>query len=66
MAPSQLKEHNMEEQKVIITKSESVIKGYIEEGWRVKSVTAQQVATGSGSHLEGSFLIVLYKPYEVL
>jgi hypothetical protein len=56
----------MEEQKVIITKSESVIKGYIEEGWRVKSVTAQQVATGSGSHLEGSFLIVLYKPYEVL
>jgi hypothetical protein len=33
MAPSQLKEHNMEEQKVIITKSESVIKIHIEEGW---------------------------------
>jgi|688.fasta_scaffold1963499_3 hypothetical protein len=56
----------MEEQKIIITKTESEVNREIENGWRIKSVTAQQVATGGGSHLYGSFLIVLYKPYEML
>ena len=56
----------MEEQKVIITKTDTEINREIENGWRIKSVTAQQVATGSGSHLYGYFLIVLYKPYEML
>ena len=56
----------MEEQKVIISKSAYDINHELEKGWSVKSVTAQHVATGSGSHLEGQFLVVLYKPLEIL
>jgi hypothetical protein len=56
----------MEQQKVIITKTEADINEWLERGWLVKSVTAGHVSTATGSHLYGSFLIVLYKPYEML
>lgn len=56
----------MEEQKVVITKSETTINRHIEEGWTIESVTAQHVATGHGSHLEGQFCFVLVKKIEML
>jgi hypothetical protein len=56
----------MEQQKVIITKTEADINEWLERGWLVKTATAQNVSTGSGSHLEGKFLVVLYKPFEML
>lgn len=55
----------MEEQKVIITKTESEINREIENGWSIKSVTAQHVASGTYA-TEGQFLILLYKPLEIL
>ena len=56
----------MKEQKVVITKCESTINALLSEGWVIESVTAQHVATGSGSHLEGQFCFVLHKPIEML
>jgi hypothetical protein len=56
----------MEQQKVIITKTEADINEWLERGWLVKSVTAGHVSTASGSHLEAKFLVVLHKPIEML
>lgn len=49
------------EQKVIITNSQSDIQNLIDKGWRVISVTAQHVSTGSSYHLEGKFCFILEK-----
>ena len=56
----------MEQQKVIITKYETDINEWLERGWSIKSITAQHVSTGSTQHLEGKFLVVFYKPIEML
>jgi hypothetical protein len=51
--------------KVVITKDENTINGYLDDGWKVKSVTAQRIeySTGSNfSHTERSnFCFVLKK-----
>jgi hypothetical protein len=52
--------YNMEH-KVIITDSANSVNILLKEGWLVKSVTAQFVATGGGSHLDGKFCFVLEK-----
>jgi len=49
----------MMEYKVIITKSDFIINGWLEKGWSIESVTAQRVSTGSGSHLHGEFCFVI-------
>jgi predicted CoA-binding protein len=51
----------MKTQKVIITKSETVINLLLKDGYSVVSVTPQYVATGGTSHLYGEFLILLEK-----
>jgi hypothetical protein len=56
----------MEDQKVIITKSQTEINRHLEEGWKILSVTPQQVSTGGGSHIYGDFLIVLHRPIEMI
>jgi hypothetical protein len=47
------------EQKVIITRNESIIQKYLDDGWRVISITAQNVSTGGLSHLYADLAIVL-------
>ena len=51
----------MEDQLVVITNNESQINDLISNGWRVQSVTAQPVSTGSTYHLYGKFCFVLTK-----
>jgi|LakMenE01Jun11ns_1017448.scaffolds.fasta_scaffold6615057_1 hypothetical protein len=52
-------------QKVIITKDHDVINGLINNGWIVKSVTAQHVAIATSSSftekMEGKFCFVMEK-----
>ena len=43
---------------------EPKINSYLDMGWTVVSVTAQHIATGSGSHLTGGYLIVIEKKYD--
>jgi len=52
------------EQIVIITSSQSTINEHLRSGWRVKSVTAQHVVTGSTSQMRGDFCFVLEKNNE--
>lgn len=47
------------EQKLIITDSVHDVNGYLEDGWKVVSITAQHISTGGGSHLRGNFAILL-------
>jgi hypothetical protein len=49
----------MKEQKVIITESQYEIENLIKEGWRVISVTAGHIATGSSFTSHGKFCFVL-------
>lgn len=49
----------MKEYHVLITKNESRVNQLLKDGWSVDSVTPQYVSTGGGSHLEGSFCVVL-------
>lgn len=51
----------MKEYQVLITKNESRVNQLLKDGWGVESVTPQHMSTGGGSHLEGSFCIVLSK-----
>lgn len=46
-------------QKLIITDSVHDVNGYLEDGWKVVSITAQHISTGGGSHLRGNFAILL-------
>ena len=53
------------EQKFIITGDEDQVQQLLEEGWRIVSVTAQHVATGStGQYLYGKFAIHLERPQQ--
>jgi hypothetical protein len=47
------------EQKFIITDSQSDIQNWLDKGWRILSVTAQHVSTGSSQLMSGKFAIVL-------
>jgi hypothetical protein len=47
------------EQKFIITDSQSDIQNWLDKGWRILSVTAQHVSTGSSQWMSGKFAIVL-------
>jgi len=48
------------ERKFIITGDEDRVQQFLEEGWRIVSVTSQHVATGStGQYLYGKFAILL-------
>jgi hypothetical protein len=47
------------EQKFIITDSQSDIQNWLDKGWRIISVTAQHVSTGSSQRMSGKFAIVL-------
>lgn len=47
------------EQKLIITDSVYDVNQYLDNGWKVVSITAQHVSTGGGSHLSGKFAILL-------
>jgi hypothetical protein len=47
------------EHRVIIADNTYDVNILLRDGWLVKSVTAQFVATGSGSHLNGKFCFVL-------
>ena len=51
-------------QKLIITDTSSDVNRWLEDGWKIMSVTAQHISTGGGSHLRGNFAIVLEKPSE--
>lgn len=46
-------------QKLIITDSVHDVNEYLEDGWKVVSITAQHISTGGGSHLRGNFAILL-------
>jgi hypothetical protein len=37
------------------------IKKWIDEGWRITSVTPQHVATGSSDYISGGYLILIEK-----
>jgi hypothetical protein len=56
----------MEDQKVIITKSQTEINRHLEEGWKILKVIPQQVSTGSTQFMYGDFLIVLHRPIEMI
>jgi hypothetical protein len=47
------------EQKFLITDSQYDVQGWLDKGWRIISVTAQYVATGSSYQTTGKFAIVL-------
>ena len=49
------------EEKVVICSTDSVVNMYLKEGWSVKSVTSQRVATYNASYhkVEGGFCFVL-------
>ncbi len=47
------------EQKFIIVDNQSDIQNWLDKGWRILSVTAQHVSTGSSQWLSGKFAIVL-------
>lgn len=49
------------EQKFIITDSPYDVNEFLENGWKVVSVTPQHISTGGASHLNGKFAIVLEK-----
>ena len=49
------------EQRLIITDSYYDVNEYLNQGWKILSVTPQHVSTGGGSHLRGNFAIVLEK-----
>lgn len=40
---------------------ETQIKKWIDEGWRITSVTPQHVATGSNDYISGGYLILIEK-----
>ena len=51
-------------QRVIITKEEDRITNWLDSGWKVKSVTAQEIAGGAGASYgfeTGKFCFVLEK-----
>lgn len=48
-------------QKLIISKSVKDINEYLENGWRVVSITAQHISTGSSQFMIGEFAILLEK-----
>ena len=48
-------------QKLIITDTSSDVNRWLEDGWKIMSITAQHISTGGGSHLRGNFAIVLEK-----
>jgi hypothetical protein len=49
------------EQKVVIINGEdsNLVNVYLNEGWKIKSVTPQHVSTGGGSQIKGGFCFVL-------
>jgi hypothetical protein len=47
------------EQKVIITDKQSEINSWIEKGWKVVSVTAGHVSTGTSFTAHGMFCFIL-------
>jgi hypothetical protein len=49
------------EQKALLTQHSGVhrLNDELDEGWRVKSVTAQHVSTGSTLSIQGIFLVIL-------
>lgn len=47
------------EQKFIITDNAHEIQNWLDKGWRIKSVTAQVVASSASFKQEGKFAIVL-------
>ncbi len=47
------------EQKVIITDSQYDINSELNKGWKIVSVTAQHVASGSSFEIRGKFCFVL-------
>ena len=47
------------EQKVVITDSQYDINSELSKGWKILSVTAQHVASGSSFEARGKFCIVL-------
>jgi hypothetical protein len=47
------------EYKVIITKSEYIINGWLDKGWVIESVSPQRVSTGGGLLLYGEFCFVI-------
>lgn len=50
------------EQKVIITDSQYDIQSYLDKGWKVVSITAQHIATGSNTYqVNGKFCFLLEK-----
>jgi hypothetical protein len=54
----------MKEQMFLITDEHEVVQRWLDKGWRIISVTAQHVASGSQSHtskISGNFAIVLEK-----
>jgi hypothetical protein len=40
---------------------ETQIKKWLDEGWRITSVTPQHVATGSSDYISGGYLILIEK-----
>ena len=46
-------------QKLIITRDQDKVNDFIEQGWRVVSITAQHVATGAVYQVDGLFAILL-------
>jgi hypothetical protein len=54
----------MKEQMFLITDEHEVVQRWLDKGWRIISVTAQHVASGSQIHttrISGKFAIVLEK-----
>lgn len=54
----------MKEQMFLITDDHMIVQSWLDKGWRIISVTAQHVASGSQVHtsrISGSFAIVLEK-----
>ena len=47
------------EQKFIIVDNQLNVQTWLDKGWRILSVTAQHVSTGSSQWMSGKFAIVL-------
>jgi hypothetical protein len=47
------------EQKFIIVDNQHDVQTWLDKGWRILSVTAQHVSTGSSQWMSGKFAIVL-------
>ena len=48
-------------QKVVITDSELTINNWLDKGWKVVSITAQYISTGSSYTYYGKFCFVIEK-----